>query len=237
MSTWTFETARRVKVAAALAAMVFLPACMGDGGTGAFGLLQSNPKADTAVREVSVYSGGVVVRAPEGYCLDAAHVAKGPSSTVVPLATCSSLTGEGNAPVEPALLTVSVLPRRLGAEQPDADDLAASLAPAKVADAEDVDGIALVRVANPAQAPLPESDPQYWRGAMEINGHLVGLAVYGRLGSDLSGPKGRRLMLDLAEALREASMGGSPASAESAPQAKPDQNLGGFLGGLFRKSG
>lgn len=231
-------------MAALMAATVFLSACMGETGAGGFGLLSPKAEDEEALQELALYRGGVVVRAPDGYCVDAAHVARGPSATVVPLATCSSLTGEGYAPVEPALMTVSVLPRRFGAEQPTAAELAESLAPAEVSAAEDGDGIALVRVSNGGQTRLPEGDPRYWRGAMEINGHIVGLALYGRTDGGLSGAKGRRLMLDLAEALRSASMrAAGSASSRSAVEGMTEQSptrgksLGGFLGGLFPKSG
>ncbi|MRU14994.1 hypothetical protein FDP25_06080 [Roseovarius sp. A21] len=219
MSIWTSDTPRRVRVAACLAATVFLSACMGDAG--GFGFLGGGEDRTKAVRELPLYRGAVVVRAPEGYCVDAVNVTRRPAATVVPLATCSSLTGEGYSPVEPALMTVSILPRREGAEQPSADDLAASLAPAEVTAVEDGDGVALVRVADGGQTRLPDGDPRYWRGAMEVNGHLVGLAVYGRRDSDLSGRSGRRLILDLAEALREASM--KPARAQVASSETGDE--------------
>lgn len=206
MSIWTSDTRRRVRVAACLAATIFVPACIGETGTGALGLLSPKEEVTKAQRELSLYRDRVVVRAPDGYCVDTAHVTRRPVATVVPMATCSSLTGEGYAPVEPALMTVSVLPRRVNAQQPSAADLAAMLEPAEVTATEDGDGVALVRVASGGQSRLPEGDPSYWRGAMEINGHLVGLALYGRSGSDLSGRAGRRLILDLAETLRDASM-------------------------------
>lgn len=213
MSTWTCNTPRRVRVAACLAATVFLTACMGD--TSPFGFLGGRDTGTKVVRKLPLYRGAVVVRAPNGYCVDSAHVTRRPTATVVPLATCSSLTDEEYSPVEPALMTVSVLPARFGTEQPSAEELAASLAPAEVTTVEDGDGVALVRVADSGETRLPDGDPHYWRGAMEVNGHLVGLAVYGRRGSDLSGGSGRRLILDLAEALREASMTPVPAQVAS----------------------
>ena len=206
MSIWISDTQRRVRVAACLAATVFVSACIGETGPGALGLLNPKEDATEAQRELTLYRDRVVVRAPDGYCVDTVHVTRRPVATVVPLATCSSLTGQGYAPVEPALMTVSVLPRRADAQQPSAADLAATFEPAEVTAIEDGDGVALVRVASGGQSRLPEGDPSYWRGAMEINGHLVGLALYGRRGSDLSGQAGRRLILDLAEALRDASM-------------------------------
>jgi hypothetical protein len=230
-----------MRMAALVAASFMLSACMGGNGAGPLGLLSPKEASDDALRELSLYRGAVVVRAPQGYCVDTAHVTRRPSATVVPLATCSSLTGEGYATVEPALMTVSVLPRGAAAEQPTADDLAESLAPATVTDAEDGDGLALVRVTKGAPS-LPDSDPNHWRGAMAVNGHVVALAVYGRSGGALSGGQGRRLILDLAENLRDASMtqaaprdAGSNLSRERAPQRR--NAFGGFLSGLFPNSG
>lgn len=199
-------------MATSLVAMFFLSACMSEGGIGALGLLEPEGETPPAIRELPLYGGDVVVRAPNGYCVDVAHVTRRPAATVAPLASCSGLTGEGYSPVEPALMTVSVLSKRAGGEQPSAADLAATFAPAEVTAAEDGDGVALVRVSDGGQNRLPEGDPRHWRGAMEINGHLVGLALYARSGSDLTGSAGRRLVLALAETLREASM------KESLPQ-------------------
>src|SRR6056297_1527391 len=73
---------------------------------------------------------------------------------------------------------------------------------------------------------LPGGDPRYWRGGMLINGHLVGLAAYGRQGSRVAGADGRRLIRQLAETLREASpeMGDRPtAPSGNATPATPDE--------------
>jgi hypothetical protein len=193
-------------MAASLVTMFFLSACMSESGIGGLGLLESESDKATAIHELPLYGGDVVVRAPNGYCVDMAHVTRRPAATVAPLASCSSLTGEGFSPVEPAFMTVSVLSKRTRAEQPRAADLAATFAPAEVTAVEDGDGVALVRVSDGGQSRLPEGDPRHWRGAMEINGHLVGLALYAPSGSDLTGAAGRRLVLALAESLREASM-------------------------------
>lgn len=215
MSTWISDIRGRMRMAASLVAMCFLSACMSEGGIGALGLLEAESDKPAAIRELPLYGGDVVVRAPSGFCVDMAHVTRRPAATVAPLASCSSLTGEGYSPVQPAFMTVSVLSKRTRAEQPRAADLAATFAPVEVTAVEDGDGVALVRVSDGGQSRLPEGDPRHWRGAMEINGHLVGLALYAPKGSDLTGPAGRRLLLALAESLREASTTESPSQVSS----------------------
>jgi len=215
MSTWISDIQGRIRMAASLVAMFFLSACMSEGGIGALGLSGSERDKAAAIREFPLYGGDVVVRAPNGYCVDMVHVKRRPEATVAPLASCSSLTGEGYSPVEPAFMTVSVLSNRTQAEQPRAADLAATFAPAEVTAVEDGDGVAIVRVSDGGQSRLPDGDPRHWRGAMEINGHLVGLALYAPSGSDLTGSAGRRLVLALAESLREASTKERPSQVSS----------------------
>ena len=79
-------------MAASLVAMFFLSACMSESGIGALGLVDSESDKATAIRELPLYGGDVVVRAPNGYCVDTAHVTRRPAATVAPLASCSSLT-------------------------------------------------------------------------------------------------------------------------------------------------
>jgi hypothetical protein len=107
--------------------------------------------------------------------------------------------------VPPAFIVVSVLPKRADALPPTAAGIAQSMAPKRPLAMFDREGLAVVHLDAGGAQVLPEGDPRYWRGGMLVNGHLVGLAVYGRAGSSIAGARGRDLIVDLANAVRIAS--------------------------------
>lgn len=199
MSIWTSDPnrARRI-IRRAFFTMLILPmaACLegvpgGEGGGGA-----------PALSKVMFYGGDVTVAGPRGYCIDPETVKRGPSGSFALIASCESLTGTAGVVVDPAVLTVSVLPRQAGVTQPGAADMARALAPAKVLLGYDGDGISLVHVGTGGRAVLPTGDPAYWRAGMVINDHLIGLAIYGPAGGVVAGKGGRDLLMDLAKELR-----------------------------------
>ena len=185
---------------------VMLAGCVAvaEGPTAEIGFL-GDGRAAAPVREVSLQGGQVIVAGPPGYCIDTRSVRRGRGGHFVLLASCQNLTGQSDLGVEPAVMTVLSLPLDTRAEQPSADDLAASLAPARVLEKIDGDGVSIVHVAGGGAAGIQGGDPRYLLAAMLINGHITGLALYGAKGSPVAGKAGRRLIMDLAEALREAS--------------------------------
>jgi hypothetical protein len=66
------------------------------------------------------------------------------------------------------------------------------------------DGLTVVQVVDPAPLSV-ESDPKHWRGMMVINGHMVGLALYGAKDSAETGERGLTQLMWLAEQIREES--------------------------------
>lgn len=192
---------------------------------------EAKPLSSRVLTELPLYGGNLVIGAPEGYCLDGSSLRRGAQGSFVLIASCETLSGKPGRPVDPAVMTVSASPRRLGAEQPEAADIAASMAPAKVLASEDGDGISLVRLASGGDAVLPGGDPRYWRAAMLINGHVVSLAVYTPKGH---GNAGYALILALAEELRELSpvKDNAPASRNKTDLV---EGLGALPGGLFPK--
>jgi len=201
MSTWISRTSLK---GLALALVLPLAACMGEDTHGELGFL-SQPKVanpgQPPFKKVSLFGGNVVVEGPAGYCIDRQSLRRGGAGGFVLIASCESLTAKSGTVVDPAVITVSVLPRRIGAAQPSAAGLAALAAPAKVLAQEDGDGISLVQLSQGGNTVLADGDPRYWRGGMLINGHVVGLAVYGPEGSRIAGRDGRRLMISMAETL------------------------------------
>jgi len=101
---------------------------------------------------------------------------------------------------------VQVQPGLLTRDLPSAAELAAALAPAKAIAHVNGDGLTLVQLDRGGDSGLPTGDPRHWRGAMLINGYLVGLALYAPKGSALAGRGGQRLILQLAENLLDARM-------------------------------
>lgn len=184
---------------------------------------------DDALRALAFYDGEVIVTGPRGYCIDRSSIKRGPAGRFALLASCESLTDQPGISVDPAALTVAVLPHATSAEQPSSEAMAEALGRASVRDTEDGDGIALVHIAQGGDTVLPGGDPSYWRASMVINGHLVGLAAYGPKDGAIAGTGGRDLLRDLAETLRAA----SPAS-DSVSRDVTETDKQGGTGGLFR---
>jgi hypothetical protein len=181
---------------------------------------------DDALRAVAFYDGDVTVTGPRGYCIDRGSIKQSPGGRFALLASCESLTEQAGIAVEPAVMTVAVLPRTRDAEQPSSAAMAEALGPEAVRRTEDGDGLALVHVARGGDEVLPGGDPAHWRASLVINGHLVGLAAYGPEGGTVAGDRGRDLLRDLAEAMRDAS------PIREAPAARSTAR-GTLFGGLF----
>lgn len=162
-------------------------------------------KKPQAMAAVAFHEGAVVVTGPRGYCVDAASVRRGASGNFALLASCLSLGQTGGVYADPAVMTVSVLPRAASAQAPDAQAMARALAPAKVRVAQEQDGLEVVQVMQGGDAVLPGGDPVHWRAGMIVNGHLVGLAVYGPAGQGVAGRDGEALLRAMARAIRAAS--------------------------------
>lgn len=202
MSIWTSDL-RKFCRGAALALVLPLAGCAGE-GTGFSSPSETAKSAPNfkPLRQVALYGGEVVVAGPPGYCIDGSSLRKRLNGTVIVIASCEALSGQTGTAVDPAVMTVSVAPRRSGVSQPTAAALAGSMAPARALTLDDEKGIALVRLGAGGDSLMPDGDPRYWRAAMLANGHVVSLAVYTPKDAGLSGKAGRALILSLAETLR-----------------------------------
>lgn len=163
-----------------------------------------------APRSAAFYGGEVVVAGPRGYCVDPASVQRGAASGFALMAGCGHLKGAPSGQVPAAVITVSILPRDPGAQAPTAAQLSAPWAAVGVAQQVDGADIAMIQVQRGGDTLLPQGDPRHWRGAMRINGHLVGLAVYGEAGAQVSGAAGKALLTAAARAMRAASSAQGP---------------------------
>lgn len=157
-------------------------------------------------RKVALYDGEVVLRAPEGYCIDRPSMRQDGRAGFVLVASCETLSGlRGQAVVEPVLITVSVLPEVPANGRPTPAEMARDLAPAEVLTSLDAGGLTLVRLSAGGDRILPGGDPRHWRGSMVVNGYLIGLALYAREGSPMAGREGRDLLTGMARRIRRAS--------------------------------
>lgn len=228
---------------AALAVALALPLGACDGAMGLGSNAGGAPSA--AMRSAAFYGGDVIVTGPPGYCIDPESLRRSTDSGFALMAGCGHLSDAPSGVVPPAVITVSVLPRDARAQMPTADAIAAPWAHAGVAQRIDGDGIALIQVAKGGNSRLPEGDPRHWRGAMLIGGHLVGLAVYGKVKSGVAGAAGKALLTATAEAMlddasRAPAQGARPPQADAAKgnpssAARPRRGLKSIVTGLFRK--
>jgi len=198
----------RVLRVACLALALPLAACIGEGtGMGFLGTPAgaSKPRGVPALQEVTLFRGNLVVAGPRGYCIDRQSLKRGPGGAFVLIASCESLTGKLGVVVEPAVVTLAIQPRQPLAQPPTAAELSALSPSGEVLQSFDGDGISYVQMSEGGDAFLPGGSPRYWRGAMLLNGHVIGLAVYGSMDSPVAGSYGRNLLLAQAETLRSRS--------------------------------
>ncbi|MCM2563412.1 hypothetical protein M8756_14415 [Lutimaribacter sp. EGI FJ00015] len=212
-------TAIGPRLAAAGLALVTLAGCL-EGLPVAGAGSQTAGEAGRAVpvtRRTELGGGSVVIVPPAGYCLDKSSISDRVGGAFALIASCESLTGRmGGVLVEPAVITVSVSGKREDRDQPEAAVLAQALPDAAALRETNGDGLTVVQVADDT-GPLQgaSSDTRHWRGAMVVNDRLVGLAVYGAPDSAIAGDSGERLLVALAESIRE----NSPFLASDAPVA------------------
>lgn len=209
MSTWISNTRGRRALACA-ALLLALPGC-----------LASDAAPQAPLTAIALGTGAVRLSAPRGYCIDAVSTRRleGGGGFAL-LAPCTQLTGTPGISVSPALMTVSMMPQGRDAPAPDAESLAAAVAPAPVGAEGQTAGLVYAQVMQGGEAVLPGGDARYWRGARVVGDHLASLALYAPAGSALAGREGRLLLGDLAAGL-SAMAAATPAKAVAGTPAAP----------------
>ncbi len=218
MSTWISSGLR---IALALGLTLPLAGCLG-ATSGVMNLRPSEQLTPGGATTVSFFRGEVVVRAPKGYCVDPNSVQRTGSSRFVLLTSCAHLRQNAPHVVPASVVTVSVLPRAAGAEQPSAREMAQA-AGGSVLSAVDGDGIALIHQASGGASVISGGADAHWRASMVINEHLIGLATYSRPGGVATDVAGREALIDLAEAIRDASPVRLPRGAPEIVKAETTQ--------------
>lgn len=246
MSIWISKVPFRVLKTARLAILLTcfpLMACFGPGAGGSLGFLSASsapikPAKAEVLRSVALYGGDVVVSAPKGYCIDRESLKRGSATRFVLLASCESLSGVRGHRVEPAIMTLTVMPTGQGTDLPTPDEIAKSNSSADVLSSIELDNLTMVHLSAGGDTVLPDGDPRHWRGATVLNDHLIGMAVYAKSGTRKAGKDGHKLLEGLAQSVHEASPKNASLSNEgqSVQEPSPATGLGTLLGGLFPKS-
>lgn len=169
-----------------------------------------SPKpARTKVRktEVLVAGGKVKLAAPSGFCISDKGLRRGAKSSFAFLARCDTLgqsSWSGGAPL--AVITAAVSPQAEGDAAPSAKALARMLAPAETSNASDGKHLSLVRATGAAPA-IKGLSRTHWRGAFEVNDHLVVLALYAAESSVALDQEGSEILRAMARGTKIASAG------------------------------
>ncbi len=184
------------------------------------GCLAPKPQDDAeaavtrGLHRAELAGGDIVIAPPQGYCIQKETLLSRATGGFALLASCETITGYVSGyDVDPMVLTITAVPRRSDAPEPDAEEIAAALGDRKVLRRLHGDGLTIVQVMA-TESLTPEDDPRHWRAMMVLNGKMVGLALYGPKGSAMSGEKGLTMLSWQAERLREESplmvRGGGP---------------------------
>lgn len=219
------------------AAMMALAGCLQtpQGGGDLFAVVStvSRPVGDP-LPQAPIAGGDILVRGPEGYCVEGRSLRNQASGGFALLASCFVMTGgKDGVPVPPVVMTVSASELDPARGVPDPQRLAEAFAPTKVLTRTKVKGVSVVHLATGGETAVPKADPKHWRGAMELNGHLVLLAVYGPEGSHEADRGGSALLVELAQALRR-TKARPVAKAPGAAPARPPAKRGALPGGVSR---
>lgn len=195
----------RPSLAAALLAMLLLGACDAaiPGGLG--------PKP-----HVRVGDGTVAIAGPSGFCLDEPATRIDRDGAFVLLGDCG-LLGKDRAKARPvgAVLTASLEADGAGsvsgigrlAETTTGRALvgqSGSGAGVKVLATREAEGAVFLLVEDQGRKPVPGLKSRFWRGFLDINGHLVVLSVLAFEGGAVDDQQGLNLAVAFADAMRRA---------------------------------
>jgi hypothetical protein len=160
------------------------------------------PSSVPVLRQVALAGGTVIVTPPRGYCIDADSVSDRQGRGFALIGSCNTLTGAASGVfVEPAIITLSVTKAQNGDTKTDSNTFQTALGRGKILRAINRDDLSLLQVEGGATIP-PSADERHWRGLMQVNGQVIGLALYGATDGPMTGDQGMRLLVDLADAIR-----------------------------------
>lgn len=225
---------RMCRLVAVMVSGLILTACtLGlPGGSEVF----DNPTASTTpaakpLSRATLGKGDIVLEGPSGWCIEPSSLKSRRGRNFASLAGCHALTkGRVGQPVPYGILTVAVSAPRPAGTVDASEALANAVTGERVLSSTRVDGVALVHLA-PVTATTEAGlgDPQ-WRGVFVHGRRVVVLAAYGPAGGAISQGDGGRLLVALANRIRELSPN---APKDAQPPRKRGLDLGGAIGRLL----
>ncbi|MBU2981600.1 hypothetical protein KO498_07200 [Lentibacter algarum] len=223
MTTQFDSSARKIRAAIALAAVLLLPACLAESTASNQDAARPFAFGSRTLVATSIVPDRVTAKGPRGYCVDKRSVKTGRASGFAMLAPCAALGGKPTGSEEPVLLTIQAQPKGLQAASTTAAGLAEAFAGHGTVHKETGDGLSLVQLQSGGDAIVPNGEPKHWRATLAFNGYLVGLAVYSEKGGAAANKRGKALLLAFAEEVLEASplYSADPALAQAQTTTKP----------------
>ncbi|MDA7427799.1 hypothetical protein PGB28_04955 [Primorskyibacter aestuariivivens] len=195
------------------------------------GFLSGGDRSETpkALTRATLGGGDVILRGPDGWCIEPSSLRSRTSDNFASLAGCHALTqGASGTPVPYGILTVAVSAPRAPGDVDVQQALRQAVSDQPLISTSIEDGVALVHLAPERSATAEGLGDPHWRGVFVQGRRVVMLAAYGPENGAISGKDGGRLLLDLAGSIR--------ASSPDLPEAKPAEpgfELGAGLKRLF----
>lgn len=222
MYTWT---SNRIPLrAAALASVLALAGCMGEGG-GAMSFAAPPPASAQPPASLVVAGGDVVVAGPRGFCIDRDASRDDPEiGALVVLGDCRALGGRlfGPRPAAPAMLTAALVPGVASVTVATAGEAMVAYFPtpegramlARTGRAEDVTilsaevdrGVVVLHLTDSGAFAGGTVADDYWRAIMDAGGRMVTVSVYSAPDLPLDAATGRTLLRDFVAALHRATV-------------------------------
>ena len=195
-------------------------------------LLQTErPDSAPLLTSAALARGGIIVKGPDGYCIDPTTLRSTSNGGFAAIASCNIISGGQTGPiVEPALMTVTVSPAPGAAPSPV--ELAEALG-TRLLESRELSALAVGHMATGGENAFAGSDPTHWRGAFVLGPHLVGVTLYAPKDSPLIGVQGAAFLNTVSSAIRANSPQSGPQSAEQS-QSSVDP-LAARLGRLFAR--
>lgn len=161
-----------------------------------------NRSADNVLRQAAMAEGQVIVTPPAGYCIDADSLSARNGNGFALIGSCASLSGDATGVfVEPAIVTLSLSEATGEDLRTDSTAFQTALGRGRVLRAINSDDLSLLQVEGGARVP-PSADQTHWRALMQVNGQVVGLALYAAEDGAMTGDQGMAFLVELAAAIR-----------------------------------
>lgn len=195
-------------------------------------------KQEEAQTEITVTSDNVVLRGPQGFCVDHQSSKTKASNAFVVFGNCAAIAGDKELPqpLVNAIATATVLSAgRKGPSISDSSDALADFfgtdagkatlsasgnaSSVEILDSFTRDDAFFVHARDKSAPVLAGTDNTYWRGYFEVKNSIVALSVLGLKDAPVSSEDGLRTLTDFGKALK----------SDQAPKTSPDVANTGLL--------